>query len=76
MGYVTEAELQARRTALETKLKDLIDSPRPSYQIGDRRFDWNQYHRMLLDQLKYVNEQLSRLPAWEATIYVDPAESD
>jgi len=70
--YPTEAELQARRSAIEAQLLDMAVNPKPSYQIDDRRLEWNSYARELRLQLRDLNQALASLPAFIETRFDDP----
>lgn len=69
----TEAELLAEKTSIETVLAGMTSSPKPSYRIGDRSFDWNEYYKVLMQRIAQLNEELGCLPVTEETIYRDPA---
>lgn len=68
----TEAELLTEKANIETVLADMTSSPKPSYRIGDRSFDWNEYYAVLMRRLDQVKEDLGCLPVTEETIYRDP----
>ncbi|MDP2993592.1 MAG: hypothetical protein Q8N46_00555 [Anaerolineales bacterium] len=68
----TEATLLAEKTNIEAALAGMTSSPKPSYRIGDRSFDWNEYYKVLMQRLEQLKEELSCLPVTEETIYRDP----
>ena len=68
----TEAELLQEKANIETILASMTTSPKPSYRIGDRSFDWNEYYRVLMKRLEQLDEQLASLPVTVETIYRDP----
>jgi hypothetical protein len=68
----TEEELLAEKANIETVLASMTTSPKPSYRIGDRSFEWNEYYKVLMRRLEQVTEQLGSLPVTVETIYRDP----
>lgn len=71
MADLTEAEIQAQITAINTKLLDLVTNPKPDYTVGEHTFTWSSYHRILLDQLKIYREMAAQLSWEESTLARD-----
>ncbi len=69
---VTTQTLETLQEDILAAISNAIADPKPTYRVGERHFDWNnwlEYHRKLL---KDVNEMLSNRPCEEETIYDDP----
>lgn len=51
-------ELAAIKTLAIARLKELLASPKPSYNVDGQSFSWNEYQRMLVEQIKSIDEIL------------------
>lgn len=51
-------ELAAIKTLAIARLKELLASPKPSYNVDGQSVSWNEYHRMLVEQIKSIDEIL------------------
>lgn len=54
----TKAEIEALIVKIDAKIEDAIDNPKPSYTIGDVKFDWKGYYDWLLKQREYYRKVL------------------
>jgi len=70
---MADTELESLRTTLIATLKETIKSPKPSYDIDGRKFDWNGYLKELRQMLKDIDEALGRCPYEYTQVYIDPS---
>lgn len=56
---------------LKTQYLAAIESPKPSYKIGEHSVDWNGYVKMLSEQIKNFEELVNSEPCEEVTYMTD-----
>lgn len=59
---LSESQIQEKIDAIHTKLDELRENPQFNYQVGNKRVDAGQYHKMLLDELAYWEKKLKEIP--------------
>ncbi len=53
----TDAEqLATIKSQVLANLVAITTTPKPSYNIDGQQVGWNEYHKMLVEQLKNINE--------------------
>lgn len=70
--YATE--LTTIRDQAVARLKEITASPKPSYNVNGQQVGWTDYQRMLMEQIKALNELIAvgepDTGPWEETIQV------
>jgi hypothetical protein len=69
MADLTEEQIQEAITNIHTTMQSMVTTPKPSYKVGEHEYKWNEYHKILIESLRYYKELASELPAEEATIW-------
>jgi len=54
------------------RLAEITAAPKPSYSENGRSWSWNEYHKMLREQVDWANSQLAAQEPFEVITYVDP----
>jgi hypothetical protein len=70
MADLTIDQIDEMISAINTKLLDLVGNPKPSYKVGEYEWKWSDYHRLLLEQLKYYRS-LSVSTPWSESTYLE-----
>ncbi|MBS3741520.1 MAG: hypothetical protein KGY74_05315 [Candidatus Cloacimonetes bacterium] len=47
---------QERIEAIDSKIDEIVTTPKMSYKIGDKQVDWDSYYNFLLKQKKALQE--------------------
>lgn len=53
--------LTTRLAKVDARLDEMLDCPRPSYNVDGQKFDWTQYQEMLLKMRREIVEELDDL---------------
>lgn len=71
---MADPQLETLRETIITRINEAISSPKPSYKIGDREFDWNGYLKQLWTMVKEIDEKLATGDPYEYhTVVLDPS---
>ena len=57
----TITTLTARLALVDARLDEMLDCPRPSYNVDGQKFDWTQYQEMLIKMRRDIIEELEDL---------------
>lgn len=57
----TITTLTARLALVDARLDEMLDCPRPSYNVDGQKFDWTQYQEMLIRMRRDIIEELEDL---------------
>ncbi len=52
-------QLATIKSQILANLVAITESPKPSYMIDGQSIQWGAYHRMLLDELAVINDQIN-----------------
>ena len=52
-------DLEATKVSIATKLREVMANPLPDYSIGGQSVSRDQYYKMLLQQMKDLNELIA-----------------
>jgi hypothetical protein len=54
------SSLETARANAAARLAEVLSSPKPSYSVHGHTFSWNEYQKMLMDQIAACNTAIAQ----------------